>query len=80
MGYKPRRYPNILRVTRQNAGYQQKQVAKYLGYQTATPLNHWENEARLPSTPNLMKLCILYNKTPKELYPEYYETIRQEMF
>jgi transcriptional regulator with XRE-family HTH domain len=80
MGYKPRRYPNILRVTRQNAGYQQKQVAKSLGYRTATTLNDWESEWKLPNSTNLMKLCIIYNKTPKELYPEYYERIKQDIY
>ena len=78
MGYKRRRYTNFLRVARQNAGYQQKQVAKLLGYETASTVNDWENERKMPSAINLMKLCVLYDTTPQELYPEHYKQSFQD--
>ena len=75
-----RQYPNRLRVIRQNTGYQQQQVAKLLGLRDAVSLCQWENENTMPSGTNLMKLCILYNKTPQELYPEYHDRIRRSLF
>jgi transcriptional regulator with XRE-family HTH domain len=75
--YKNRKYPNRLKVIRQNAGYTQQQVATLLGHNNAVILCYWEKARTIPSSTNLMKLCILYNKTPKELYPEYYHRIER---
>lgn len=74
-----RHYPNFLRVARQNAGYQQKQVASLLGHDHSTTLCDWENEKRMPSAINLIKLCVLYNSTPQDLYPEYCEQFLQNI-
>ena len=79
MDYRNRLYPNMLRVIRQNAGYQQRQVAKLLGHNSAATLCDWENEKRMPSGTNLIKLCILYNKTPKDLYPEFYHQMQRHL-
>jgi hypothetical protein len=62
----------MLKVTRQNAGLQQGQVARMLGHRSAITLCRWEAELKMPCGANLMRLCILYGKTPEELYPEYY--------
>jgi transcriptional regulator with XRE-family HTH domain len=67
----------MLRVIRQNAGYQQMHVAKLLGHKNSVAVSDWENEKRLPSATNLIKLCILYEKTPQELYPEYCQRIER---
>ena len=75
-----RQYPNRLRVIRQNTGYQQQQVAKLLGVKNVVSICQWENENTMPSGINLIKLCILYNKTPQELYPEYYQRIERSLF
>jgi hypothetical protein len=42
-----------------------------LGYRNSNALCAWENEHTMPSGTNLIKLCMLYRKTPAELYPEY---------
>ncbi|MBD1363472.1 helix-turn-helix transcriptional regulator [Mucilaginibacter sp. ZT4R22] len=71
MSYTTPLYPNRLRVTRENAGYTQKQLARLLGYNNSNAVCAWENEHTMPSGTNLLKLCILYRTTPMELYPEY---------
>lgn len=75
--YKHRAYPNMLKVIRQNAGYTQRQIARLLGHCTSNALCEWEQERAMPNGTNLIKLCILYGKTPKELYPEYHHRIQQ---
>jgi len=75
-----RQYPNRLRVIRLSAGYQQQAVAKMLGLKDAVSLCQWENENTMPSGTNLIKLCVLYNATPQELYPEYYQRIEYSLF
>lgn len=70
----------MLKVIRQNAGYSQLHVAKTLGHSNAVSLCAWENEQKMPNGTNLIKLCILYNKTPRELYPQYCEIIVEEYF
>lgn len=79
VGYQDQTYPNRLRVTRKIAGYQQQHIAQLLGLNNVTTLSNWENEKSMPSGTNLIKLCILYDKTPKELYPHYYRTITQSL-
>jgi transcriptional regulator with XRE-family HTH domain len=69
----------MLRVIRQNSGYTQRRVAKLLGHKTPATLWDWENEKTMPSATSLIKLCILYNKTPRELYPDYYDHIAQQL-
>jgi len=76
--YKHRKYPNRLKVIRQNAGYTQQQVANLLGHTTPVTLCLWEKEKYMPTGTNLIKLCILYNKTPQELYPDYYQMIERD--
>ena len=75
--YKHRRYPNRLKVIRQNAGYSQLHVAKLLGQRSSVSLCDWENEKIMPNSTNLIKLCILYEKTVQELYPKYYERVER---
>ena len=77
MDYKRRQYPNRLKVIRQNAGYAQRQIARLLGLGNANALCAWENEHTMPNGTHLIKLCIIYGKTPKELYPEYYQCTEQ---
>ena len=75
VGYQERLYPNRLRVTRQNAGLQQQQVYRMLGHSSNKVLSLWENERAMPSGSNLIKLCMLYGKSPQELYPEYWQRL-----
>jgi transcriptional regulator with XRE-family HTH domain len=72
-----RPYSNMLKVIRQNAGYSQQHVARMLGHAEVVSLCNWENEKTMPSGTNLIKLCVLYNKTPRELYPQYYQAVER---
>ncbi|QKJ32448.1 helix-turn-helix transcriptional regulator [Mucilaginibacter mali] len=65
-------------MARQDAGYEQKRIAELLGL-TAISLCNWENERAMPSGTNLIKLCVLYGRSPRELYPEYYQQIEGEI-
>jgi len=80
VNYDQQHYPNMLRVIRQNSGYSQRRVAKLLGHKTPATLWEWESELRMPSATCLIKLCIIYNKTPRELYPDYYNHIAQQLY
>jgi transcriptional regulator with XRE-family HTH domain len=77
--YRRRLYPNRLKVIRQNAGYAQQEVARLLGHDNSNALCAWEKEHTMPSGINLIKLCIIYGRTPRELYPEYYKRVIQEL-
>ncbi|WP_290305758.1 helix-turn-helix domain-containing protein [Mucilaginibacter flavus] len=79
MNHQQRKYPNRLRVVRQSKGYSQKKVAKMLGYKKTGLLSDWENEKSMPNATNLFKLCIIYNKATRELYPEYYQRVAQDI-
>ena len=65
---------------RKSAGYQQKQVAKLLGFNSNVSVWAWERAIKLPNGKNLIKLCILYNAQIHELYPDYYNLIRSELY
>ena len=77
VNYNRRTYPNMLKVIRQNAGYTQQYVATLLGHSNVVTLSKWEKEKAMPNGINLIKLCIVYGCTPKELYPHYYEIVDQ---
>ena len=76
--YTHRQYPNRLKVIRQNAGYTQQYVARILRHKNSNALCLWEREKVMPNGINLLKLCLLYNKTPRQLYPEYCEHLEQD--
>jgi DNA-binding XRE family transcriptional regulator len=69
----------MLKVFRQNAGYQQKQVAELLGHISPDTLCEWETTKRMPSAVNLIKLCVLYKKDISELYPEHYQEAQRDL-
>jgi DNA-binding transcriptional regulator YiaG len=48
-----------------------------LGHNNVVTVSEWENEKTMPSGTNLIKLCIIYEKLPQELYPEYCKRIEQ---
>ncbi|TCC93689.1 XRE family transcriptional regulator [Pedobacter frigiditerrae] len=62
----------MLKIVRQNAGFNQRQVARQLGHCNATLLWHWENDKKMPSGIALIKLCAFYGKEVRDLYPQYY--------
>lgn len=68
-------YPNRLQTFRKSAGLKQQHVAILLGLNNPASLSDWENYKQMPNGTNLIKLCIIYNKTPEELYPEYFQEL-----
>jgi DNA-binding XRE family transcriptional regulator len=77
--YQHRKYPNRLRVIRNSLGYSQMHVIKILGLTRIALLSEWENEKKMPHGIYLIKLCILYKKSTRELYPEYYQRVAEQM-
>lgn len=75
MDYGNRPYPNRLQTFRKSAGLKQQHVATLLGLNNPTTLSEWENEKQMPNGTNLMKLCIIYDTIPQELYPEYFQQL-----
>ena len=75
-----RQFPNRLRVIRRNAGLKQRQVAEYLGYANAAHVSSWENERVMPNGANLVRLSVLYGRSVRELYPEYYRRVEAAAF
>ncbi|HEY8784810.1 MAG TPA: helix-turn-helix transcriptional regulator [Mucilaginibacter sp.] len=71
--------PNRLKMHRKMMGYKQKEVAKLLGLYSTSPLSEWENGANMPSSRYLIKLSILYRTYVNELYPEYFQEVRESL-
>ncbi|SHN26022.1 helix-turn-helix domain-containing protein [Mucilaginibacter sp. OK098] len=71
--------PNRLKLHRKLSGLTQIQAARLLGFQTVTQLSQWESGADMPSGTNLIKLGIIYNTYPNELYFEYYQSLKKAL-
>jgi len=78
--YFNRQYENRLKVIRQNAGYSQGQIAKLLGINHTVSLSEWEHGKKMPTAATLIKLCKIYNKSPSDLYPDYYKYLEERSF
>jgi transcriptional regulator with XRE-family HTH domain len=76
MEKKHRFFPNTLRLQRRTLGYTQRQVASLLGLNDTVPLSQWERGRKLPSTVNLIKLCILYEVLPNTIFPDLFNEFR----
>jgi transcriptional regulator with XRE-family HTH domain len=74
-----KRFPNKLRQYRKDLCLEQKSVLRLLGSKNNASLSSWENGTRMPSGVYLMKLCIIYSKTPIELYPKVYKTLQMDL-
>ncbi len=72
----PIQYPNSLRRYRKEAGLRQLDVARLIGLGGSTErISRWENGAADPNIDNLFHLLALYKATPRDLYPEKWQTI-----
>jgi len=71
--------PNRLRMHRRLHGLKQNHVAMLLGFHTTTQLSQWESGQTMPNSANLIKLGIIYNTFPNELYFEYYQALKDEI-
>ena len=66
---------NNLQELRKSYHMRQVDLARMLGFKNEERLSQWEHGGAMPGAINLIKLCILYNVTPKSLYPELYKEI-----
>jgi transcriptional regulator with XRE-family HTH domain len=71
--------PNCLRKYRRIRGLKQKQVAKILGFKTASRISRWEKGYCFPSVVNLLKLSILYRTMPDTLFLDLTRELREEI-
>jgi transcriptional regulator with XRE-family HTH domain len=69
--------PNCLRKYRRISRFKQKQVAKMLGFKTASRISRWEKGYCLPSVVNLLKLSILYRTMPDTLFLDLTRKLRE---
>ncbi len=60
---------NNLKSFRLKTGLTQQQVATHLGFHTNERISKWEKGTKSPNLMNLVRLCELYNTSPKSLYP-----------
>lgn len=73
-----RQIPNRLRTQRRMHGYSQLQVANKLGMRSTNHISRWEKGFSTPCLRYLLHLCIIYQTTVEELYPEYLTRLRIE--
>ena len=71
--------PNGLEAMRKLSGYNEKEVAEYLGINHPDVITRWERGYSKPGTVKLLKLCILYGVMVSDLYPHLYKKIAEEM-
>lgn len=71
--------PNNLKQCRLACGLTQVQVADRLGLNCHDRLSKWEHGIMFPHVVNLLKLSVIYDKRPDELYPGLLSSIRQEL-
>lgn len=64
-----------LRKARMRMGFSQVQVMHALGLKSPNRISQWEKGRRIPSIKNILKLSILYQTLPDDLFYE----LRQEI-
>ncbi|MEM2991374.1 MAG: helix-turn-helix transcriptional regulator [Halobacteria archaeon] len=72
-------FPNHLRRYRKARGLKQKDVAKILGFKSASMISRWEKGVCLPNTLNLLKLAALYRTMADALYVDLLRTIKGDL-
>lgn len=72
-----KQYPNNLREFRVRAGLRQIDVAKRLGLDCADRLSRWENGLAVPNVVNLLKLAVIYDATPQQIFSQLYNSIQE---
>lgn len=68
-----------LRLARMRLGYEQKQIAKLLGYKTIPQISRYETGQRLPSLKIALKFSIIYKLPVRVLFNTYYEECLREL-
>jgi transcriptional regulator with XRE-family HTH domain len=69
--------PNCLRKYRRISRLKQKQVAKILGFKTASRISRWEKGCCFPNVVNLFKLSIIYRTMPDTLFLDLTRKLRE---
>jgi len=70
--------PNQLREFRVRKGLRQLDVANELGFASTDRISRWEKGKTYPRMLNLLKLCIIYEAYPHELYEELLGKLRDD--
>jgi transcriptional regulator with XRE-family HTH domain len=68
-----------LRFYRKRAGLRQVDVAAKLGFTSYDRISYWENGIAFPSVTNLLRLSLLYEVPPQELYGEYFDKLKNKL-
>ena len=77
---KQKRLPvNALWRIRHSQGLELKQVAKLLGQKSTDSLSRYENGNSEPNLKTTLKLMLIYNSSPKEMFPDLYDCCRREV-
>jgi transcriptional regulator with XRE-family HTH domain len=64
------KYPNKLKELRKSQGLLQRELASILNFRSEDRICRWERGQSIPSIPNLIKLCKVYNVQLGDIYPE----------
>ena len=76
---KSKTIPNCLKRYRKARGFQQKEVAKILGFKCTSTISRWEKGTYLPSTINLFKLAILYRTISDSLFIDLIRNLKSDI-
>lgn len=71
-------HPNKLFILRASRGLELKQVARMLGRSGAGLVSGYE-KGRLPGLTSFLKLMLIYEATPQDMYPDVIEDCRREI-
>ena len=77
---KPKTSSNCLRRYRKARGLKQKDVAKVLGFKSASMISRWEKGLCLPSTMNLFRLAALYRTMADALFIDVLRALRSDLY
>lgn len=72
-------YPNQIRQYRREYGLLQKEVSYLLGHKSSSHISYYERRKKLPSLATALKLEIILRKPISYLFPDLYQTLRQEI-
>jgi DNA-binding XRE family transcriptional regulator len=70
---------NQLRKLRHEFELRQTDMADVMGFEVIDRICHWERGRAVPGLINTIRLCALFGKNLKELYPDLYKQIEEEI-
>ena len=70
---------NQIRRLRYQYELRQTDMAEIMGFEVMDRICHWERGRAVPGLINATRLCILFNTDLRNLYPELYKLIEEEM-